>query len=201
MSFFMYAVLLSEKIDNFTKGLPAEERRIISLEEFRKGSIQFQDTLELVRYFDSNPDEIFSLMSREFEVFVSKLLEKFGYNVTLGKGSRDGGVDIFAERRGLFGTELTLVQCKRNRKDRKVGEPVVKQLYGDIESRKATKGLLVTTSSFTATALGYIESIKYRMSPIDFDKLQNMIAALKKDSYTSSNSSAIKGPKNGPEQA
>lgn len=182
MSFFMYAVLLSEKIDNFTKGLPAEERRIISLEEFRKGSIQFQDTLELVRYFDSNPDEIFSLMSREFEVFVSKLLEKFGYNVTLGKGSRDGGVDIFAERRGLFGTELTLVQCKRNRKDRKVGEPVVKQLYGDIESRKATKGLLVTTSSFTATALGYIESIKYRMSPIDFDKLQNMIAAIKKDS-------------------
>lgn len=182
MSIFMHAVLLSEKIDNFTKGLPEEERRIISLEEFRKGSIQFQDTLELVRYFDSNPDEIFSLMPREFEVFVSKLLEKFGYNVTLGKGSRDGGVDIFAERRGLFGTELTLVQCKRNRKDRKVGEPVVKQLYGDIESRNATKGLLVTTSSFTATALGYIESIKYRMSPIDFDKLQNMFAALKKDS-------------------
>ncbi|BAM06068.1 restriction endonuclease [Leptospirillum ferrooxidans C2-3] len=180
-SFAEIVLLLSEKIENFTKDLPAEERRLISLEEFRNGGIQFQDTLELVRYFDSNPDEIFSLMPREFEIFVSKLLEKHGYQVTLGKGSRDGGVDIFAERRCMFGTELTLVQCKRNRKDRKVGEPVVKQLFGDIESRNATKGLLVTTSTFTGPALVYIESVKYRMSLIDFGKLQNIISALKKD--------------------
>jgi len=177
------ALILSQQIENFTKDLPTEERRIISLEEFRKGGIQFQDTLELVRYFDSNPEEIFSLMSREFEIFVSKLLENLGYNVTLGKGSRDGGVDIFAERRGVFGTELTLVQCKRNRKDRKIGDYVLKQLFGDIESRNATKGLLVTTSTFTRPALSFIESVKYRMSPVDFDKLQNIISGLKKDPH------------------
>ncbi len=173
--------LLSEQIEDFTKDLPIEERRIISLEEFRKGSLQLQDTLEFVRYFDSNPQEIFSLNPREFEILVSKLLEEYGYNVTLGKGSKDGGVDIFAERQGMFGTELTLVQCKRNRKDRKVGEPIVKQLFGDIESRNATNGLLVTTSSFTSTALNYIERVKYRLSLVDFDKLQNMISGLKKD--------------------
>ncbi len=175
------ALLLSEQLENFIKDLPTEERRIISLQEFRKGGIQIQDTWELVRYFDSDPDKIFSLKPREFEILVSKLLEKYGYNVTLGKGSRDGGVDIFAERHCMFGTELTLVQCKRNRLDRKVGEPVVKQLFGDIESRNATKGLLVTTSSFASTALRYIESVKYRLSPIDFDKLQEMIAVLRKE--------------------
>ncbi len=174
---------LSERIEDLTKDLPTEERRIISLEEFRKGGLQFQNTLEIVHYFDSNPNEIFSLTSREFEILVLKLLEKYGYHATLGKGSRDGGVDIFAERQCIFGTELTLVQCKRNRKDRKVGEPIVKQLYGDIESRNATKGLLVTTSSFTATALGYIESVKYRLSPVDFDKLKNLISGLKKNPF------------------
>jgi hypothetical protein len=34
---------------------------------------------------------------------------------------------------------LTLVQCKRNSPDRKVGEPIIKQLHADVNDRRASR--------------------------------------------------------------
>src|SRR5262249_16969483 len=103
-----------------------------------------------------------------------------GYAVKLGPRGRDGGIDVFAERDGELGPELTLVQCKRYRDDQKVSEPTVKQLYADLTLRNATKGLLVTTSTFTKPALKLIEDARYRLAAKDLQKLRHWLKFLRK---------------------
>lgn len=161
------------------KDLALEERQIITPEEFCSSTISTITDPRLISYFASHPEDLRSLTPRQFEELVAELLHGFGYTVTLGKGSKDGGVDVFAEKETDTGTELSIVQCKRNRVDNKVGEPIVKQLYADVTTRNATRGLVVTTSTFTKDALKYIESLKYRLSPVDFDKLQSWLQNFK----------------------
>lgn len=161
------------------KLLPEDERLILTAAEFRNPELRLVTDPRLIAYIDSHPEELYSLTPRQFEEFIAELLCKMGYKVRLGPGSRDGGVDVFAERDQDFGPELILVQCKRHSPGHKVGEPIIKQLHADVNDRKASKGLVVTSSFFTSTALKYIESSKYRLGGADFDKLQAWIARLR----------------------
>jgi len=172
-------VVHDEKDWSPEKQLPQEERLILTPEEFRNPELRLITDPRLIAYIDSHPEELYSLTPRQFEEFIAELLSKMGYKVRLGPGSKDGGVDVFAERDQDFGPELTLVQCKRHSPDHKVGEPIIKQLHADVNDRKASKGLVVTSSFFTSTALKYIESSKYRLAGADFDKLQGCIAHLR----------------------
>ncbi len=160
--------------------LQVEERRIILPDEFNRTQLSLITDPRLIRHLSSNPEQIRSLSPRKFEELVADLLTGFGYKVTVGKGTKDGGVDVFAEKKTDCGIELSIVQCKRNSPENKVGEPVVKQLYADVITRNATRGLVVTTSTFTRDALKFIESLKYRLSPVDFDKLQTWLSGFEK---------------------
>lgn len=155
--------------------LRIEERRIITPEQFASSQLSIITDPRLIAHLASHPEEIRALTSRQFEELIAELLKSFGYAVKLGKGSKDGGVDVFAEKRTELGTELTIVQCKRNSAKNKVGEPIVKQLYADVTTKNATRGLVVTTSTFTKDALKLIESLKYKLSPVDFEKLKEWL--------------------------
>jgi len=151
--------------------LPEAERRVITPEEFRSGRVVIGDP-ELIRYLAEHPEALRSVLTwRQFEELVAELLKKSKHEVHLSRRGRDGGIDIVAYRAGEFGPELTLVQCKHW--EDMVGEPVVKQLYADVDLRRATHGLLVTTSHFTRDALKRIEEVKYRLAGRDLDALQD----------------------------
>jgi hypothetical protein len=83
-----------------------------------------------------------------------------------------------ALRKSDVGTLLTLTQCKRYAPDKKVTVEAVRQLYGVVESDRATNGLIVTTSAFTRDAKTYQEKIKFRMSLADMDVLKQWLAGL-----------------------
>lgn len=159
--------------------LPREDKLLLTPEEFRNSGSTLVTDPRLVAYIDSHPEELYRLSPRGFEELIAELLSKMGYKVRLGPGSKDGGVDVFAERDLDFGPELTLVQCKRHSPEHKVGEPIIKQLHTDVNDRKASRGLVVTTSFFTGPALKYIESSKYRLSGADVALLQKWIARLR----------------------
>jgi restriction system protein len=159
--------------------LSREDKLILTPEEFRHPELRLVTDPRLIAYIDSHPEEMYRLSPREFEELIAELLDKMGYRVRLGPGSKDGGVDVFAERDLHFGPELTLIQCKRNSPHHKVGEPIIKQLHADVNDRKASKGLVVTTSFFTGPVLKYIESSKYRLAGADFEYLQQWIGRLR----------------------
>jgi restriction system protein len=52
---------------------------------------------------------------RDFERVLARLLEEFGYEIDLQRGTKDGGVDLFALRRAghPLGPHKYLLQAKR----------------------------------------------------------------------------------------
>ncbi|TVR92813.1 MAG: hypothetical protein EA416_06335 [Trueperaceae bacterium] len=93
-----------------------------------------------------------------FEHVVVRLLVKMGYGGSIedaGKAvgrSGDGGIDGIIKQDRL-GLDNVYVQAQRYAADRTVGGGDVRNLGGALQMRKATKGVLITTSSFTKDAI------------------------------------------------
>jgi restriction system protein len=99
---------------------------------------------------------------QQFEELVAELLRGDGYTVTLTKRTRDGGVDILAERSvPKMGTILTVWQAKKMKEGNKVGLRVIRELADTRTQMKASKGIIVTSTSLTRDAIRRIQSDKY----------------------------------------
>jgi len=108
-----------------------------------------------------------------FEELVRQLFERMGYQATLTKASHDGGIDIEVHdptpiRGGRF-----LVQCKRY--SGVVGAPYVRDLFGVVQGAGATKGILVTTSHFSADARAFAQGKPLEL--IDRAQLEALLRA------------------------
>jgi len=155
----LYAILVGEKntLEYVSESQELSESPIIRV-DFDVISQQ------LTEYLTSNPDAIHQLSPRKFEELVAYLMEKQGYEVTLTKQSRDGGIDMFALKRDGFGNFLTIVDCKRYSKQNPVGIDLVRTMYGTLNITKASHGIIATTSRFTKDAKELAEEYKYQLS-------------------------------------
>lgn len=112
-----------------------------------------------------------------FERLVLDMLHAMGYGLSRSAlrqvgGSADGGIDgiITLDRLGL---EKVYVQAKRWTAP--VGRPEVQGFYGALAGRRATKGVFLTTSTFTQQARDFADSIE-RIVLVDGRQLtQNMV--------------------------
>ena len=112
-----------------------------------------------------------------FERLVIDVLVAMGYGGSradaqaVGRGG-DGGIDgvINEDRLGL---EQIYVQAKRWKGS--VGRPVVQAFAGSLEGFKARKGILITTSWFTADAEDYVEQIEKRIVLISGRQLAELM--------------------------
>lgn len=85
-----------------------------------------------------------------FERLVVDLLEKMGYGkgTTVGK-TGDGGIDGIINQDTL-GLEKVYIQAKRWQNQ--VGEPEIRNFSGSLDAKGASKGVFVTTSTFSNSA-------------------------------------------------
>ncbi len=97
-----------------------------------------------------------------FETIVLDVLHKMGYGTNRADlkrvgGAGDGGIDgiISLDRLGL---EKVYVQAKRWQNS--VGRPEIQGFYGALAGQRATKGIFITTSTFTAQATEFANSIE-----------------------------------------
>lgn len=105
-----------------------------------------------------------------FERAVVDLLVAMGYGGSrrdaaeaVGR-SGDGGIDgVIKEDR--LGLDVVLIQAKRW--DGSVGRPLVQAFAGALDGHGASKGVLITTSSFTRDAVAYAERITKRIILLD----------------------------------
>jgi len=81
-----------------------------------------------------------------FEHFVAELFRREGYEARVTKASGDSGIDINLRR----GESREVVQCKKW--EGQVGEPVLRDLLGASVAAGASRAVLVTTGSLTASA-------------------------------------------------
>lgn len=113
-------------------------------------------------------DELLLITPRDFELVVGLLFENRKYDVKITKSVHDGGYDVRLSRDTPAQAELSVVECKRYTKN--VGVKEVRSLLGVVERENATRGLLITTSSFTRPANSEAR-LTNRIELIDYDSL------------------------------
>jgi len=87
---------------------------------------------------------------KQFEIEVQQLLQQMGLDADVTGYSQDGGIDLIAINHDPISGGRYVVQCKNWAAP--VGEPAIRDLFGTVHSEGASKGILITTSSFTAAA-------------------------------------------------
>jgi restriction system protein len=121
-----------------------------------------------VNYLASNYDAIGSIHWRKFEGLVAEYFHRAGFQVEIGPGRNDNGVDIRVWEKSLA-TDVSpptlLIQCKRVR--REIDKVVVKALAADVEWEGAQQGLLVATADWSPGAREVVRTRSYRVAEVN----------------------------------
>jgi restriction system protein len=121
-------------------------------------------------------ESLASCSPKFFEFVVLDVLHAIGYGASRSDlrrvgGSGDGGIDgiISLDRLGL---EKVYVQAKRWQNV--VGRPDVQGFYGALAGQRASKGVFITTSTFSAQAVEFANSVE-RIVLVDGVRLANLM--------------------------
>jgi restriction system protein len=115
-----------------------------------------------------------------FERLIVELLVAMGYGGShedaarqLGK-SGDGGIDVVIDEDRL-GLDRIYVQAKRYSPGTSVGRPEVQGFVGSLVGVAASKGVFVTTSTFSNHAISYAHGLPQRVILIDGARLTELM--------------------------
>jgi restriction system protein len=120
-----------------------------------------------IDYFAQNGEDLQRMHWRNFERLTAEFFSRHSYEVQLGPGGNDGGVDIrvWPAGTGRNGPPLLLIQCKRQADGNDVSAVTVKALWSDVNFEGAKHGLIATTSRI---APGGIKVSRARKWPLGF---------------------------------
>lgn len=115
-----------------------------------------------------------------FEKLMVSLLVSMGYGGSINDAgqhvgkSGDEGVDGVINEDKL-GLDIIYVQAKRYATDNTIGRPEIQKFAGSLIGKGATKGVFVTTSTFSKQAVEYAERVPQRIILIDGNKLTRLM--------------------------
>lgn len=115
-----------------------------------------------------------NLSPLEFEIFVSELFKKLGYETLILGDMHDGGKDIILKRKDPLGEYTFIVEVKKYSKDKEIGLNVIRQLIFRTDHENANKGILVTNSQLSKGAVELANTYQ-RIQVIDREKLFELI--------------------------
>jgi len=123
----------------------------------------------------ASPGEIDTLSGVDFAKVIALLLGAMGFQTEMTEVTGDGGIDIVATlNRPVIGGRY-LFQCKRFAAGKFVGAATVRDFYGALTAdRHAVKGILITTSGFTAQALAFAQGLPIEL--IGGQQLRQLLA-------------------------
>ena len=107
-----------------------------------------------------------------FERIVVSLLLSMGYGGTFAEAGRaigksgDDGIDGVIDQDTL-GLDRVYIQAKKYQHDNNIGPGAIRDFFGSLDMHKASKGLFVTTSSFTKSAIDTADKLGKRIVLID----------------------------------
>ncbi len=128
-----------------------------------------------IDYLHQNFSQIGDIHWRKFEGLTAEYFEREGFQVDVGPGRNDDGIDlrIFPQNPTDGDPALIIVQCKRQRA--KIDKALVKSVYADVLHENAKSGLIVTTSSLSPGAAQMRNARGYPVSDADRETLRDWI--------------------------
>jgi restriction system protein len=126
-------------------------------------------------------DRVLAAPPAFFEQLVIELLMKMGYGGgnpgeagrRVGRSGDDGIDGVIDEDR--LGLDAVYIQAKRWARDHPVRRPDLQAFAGSLEGQRASKGVFITTSRFTADATEYVDRITRRIRLIDGQTLARLM--------------------------
>lgn len=132
-----------------------------------------------IDYLSNNLDDIGEIQWRKFEALTGEFFKRLGYEVTLGRGRNDGGIDVRVWRNAedKENPPMILIQCKRQKE--KVDKVIVKALWADMVYEKAQSGLIVTSSQVSSGAKEDCKVRGYNIGFVERGKLNKWIKSMR----------------------
>lgn len=115
-----------------------------------------------------------------FERLIVNLLLSMGFGGSVSDAGRalgrsgDDGVDGVVDQDAL-GLDRVYIQAKRYAPGNNVGSGAIRDFFGSLDRHKATKGLFVTTSNFSPSAIETALYLSKRIVLIDGDQLAKLM--------------------------
>jgi restriction system protein len=115
-----------------------------------------------------------------FERLIVNLLLGMGYGGSAADAGRalgrsgDDGVDGVIDQDAL-GLDRVYIQAKRYAEGNNIGAGAIRDFFGSLDRHKATKGLFVTTSTFSSSARETAEFLSKRIVLIDGEHLAKLM--------------------------
>jgi HJR/Mrr/RecB family endonuclease len=120
-----------------------------------------------------DPDRLDRVGRRQFEELTAELYAAMGARVRLTRPRKDGGRDLIVEQ-STPTPFRAIVECKRPERGNKIGVKPVRELLGILSEERPSKGVLVTSTEFTAGARTY-EHNKWHLELVGRRRLLSMI--------------------------
>lgn len=115
-----------------------------------------------------------------FEDLVIDLMIKMGYGGSRSKAGNsikrtsDEGIDGIINEDKL-GLDVIYLQAKMWQEETSIGRPEIQKFVGALHGQRAKKGVFITTSSFSKTAIDYVKSIDPKVILIDGETLTDLM--------------------------
>jgi restriction system protein len=115
-----------------------------------------------------------------FERLIISLLLSMGFGGSAADAGRalgrsgDDGVDGVIDQDAL-GLDRVYIQAKRYSTGNNIGSGAIRDFFGSLDRHKATKGLFVTTSTFSSSAKETAEFLSKRIVLIDGEQLARLM--------------------------
>jgi hypothetical protein len=125
-----------------------------------------------IDYLAKNSEEMRQMHWRNFERLTTEFFRRQKYEVDLGPGTKDGGVDVrvWTDKEAKAGPPLMLIQCKRTKDV--VGIETVKAFWTDVLFERAERGLIATTAAVSRDSKKVCEVRQWPMGFAEGDKIQ-----------------------------
>ncbi len=133
-----------------------------------------------IDYLSVQHSDLSSIHWRQFEYLTGEYFRRNGYEVKIGPGRADGGVDVTAIKKSTaVGPEMIVIQCKRYAENNLVKITDVQAFWTVATDLNATKALIATTSHYPAGVTKWCEAKQYRLTPVEGDNVRNWIDEMK----------------------
>jgi restriction system protein len=125
-----------------------------------------------IDYLAKNGEEMHHMHWRNFERLTTEFFRRQGYEVDLGPGTKDGGVDVrvWTDKETKAGPPILLIQCKRTKDN--VGIETVKAFWADVVFERAESGLIATTAAVSRDSKAMCEARKYPLTFAEGDRIK-----------------------------
>lgn len=152
---------------DFTE-LENEETSKIQIKESKK-------VKKIITDIYNDPNTLYKIAPREFEEIVAEILHAQGFSIELTKQTRDNGYDIIAIKDIKSQLPIKfLVECKRF-SNKKVGVEIIRSFKEVIQTEKANRGIIVTTSYFSSEAIKKQKETPYLLDLRDKDHITSWV--------------------------